>query len=83
VEGKTILVEIKPAKETKPPKRKNLKEAMTYMKNTSKWKYAKNYCDDRGWKFEIWTEKTLESFGVPGMKKRKKAPWKPFKRKKK
>ena len=53
------------------------------MKNTSKWKYAKRYCDDRGWKFEIWTEKTLESFGVPGMKTKKTAPWKPLKKRKK
>jgi hypothetical protein len=83
IDGKVILVEIKPLDQTKPPKRKNLNEALTYMKNTSKWKYAKRYCDDRGWKFEIWTEKTLESFGVPGMKTKKTAPWKPLKKRKK
>mgnify|MGYP006413374899 FL=1 len=83
MDGKTILVEIKPDAQTKPPKRKNLNEALSYMKNTSKWKYAKKYCDDRGWKFEIWTENTLEGFGVPGMKRVKKAPWKPLKKKKK
>lgn len=83
MDGKILLVEIKPAVQTKPPKRKNLNEALSYMKNTSKWKYAKKYCEERGWKFEIWTEKTLESFGVPGMKKTKKVPWKPLKKKKK
>jgi hypothetical protein len=65
MDGKTILVEIKPFKETQVPKKKNLREALTYMKNTSKWRYAKKYCDDRpGYKFEIWTEKTLEGLGI-------------------
>ena len=79
-DGKTVLVEIKPLAQTKPPKRKNLNEAMTYMKNISKWKYAKRYCDNRGWKFEIWTEKTLEGFGIKTLSKPK---WKAFKRIKK
>jgi len=83
--GKTVLVEIKPLAQTKPPKRKNLNEALAYMKNTSKWKYAKRYCDDRGWKFEIWTENTLEGFGIKTLAKPKpgKKTWKSFKRIKK
>ena len=86
--GQTILVEIKPAAQTKPPKRKNLNEALRYMKNTSKWKYAKRYCDQRGYKFEIWTEKTLENFGIKTLTNKTKAKtgkrtWKSFKRIKK
>jgi len=91
VTGKTVLVEIKPLAQTMPPKRKNLNEALAYMKNTSKWKYAKRYCDDRAWKFEIWTEKTLEGFGIktlavkrkPSKAKQGKKTWKSFKRIKK
>jgi hypothetical protein len=86
-DGRTILVEIKPLHQTQPPKKKNLNEALTYMKNTSKWKYAKRYCDDRGYKFEVWTEKTLEGFGINLMVRPKtktgKRTWKPFKRIKK
>jgi len=89
--GKVLLVEIKPAAQTKPPKRKNLNEAMTYMKNTSKWKYAKRYADQRGYKFEIWTEKTLEGLGIKTMTTKYKASktktgkriWKSFKKIKK
>lgn len=90
-DGTTVLVEIKPHKQTQQPKKKNLNEALTYMKNISKWKYAKKYCDDRGYKFEIWTENTLESFGINLMTPRNKASktkvgkkvWKSFKRIKK
>jgi hypothetical protein len=64
MDGATILVEIKPHGQTQPPKRKNLNEALTYIKNTSKWKYAKRYAENRGWRFEIWTEKTLEQLGI-------------------
>lgn len=59
------LVEIKPDKQTRPPevpKRKTkrfLIEAATYMKNEAKWKAAKRYADDRGWRFMIITENHL------------------------
>ena len=67
IDGQTILVEIKPYKQTIAPKRKNLREALTYIKNESKWKYTRKYCEKRGWRFEIWTEKTLEGFGIKTM----------------
>tara|TARA_Y100000031_G_scaffold92598_1_gene101700 strand:- start:606 stop:1136 length:531 start_codon:yes stop_codon:yes gene_type:complete len=68
VSGDTYLVEIKPLSQTKPPKRKNLKEALTYMKNTSKWDAARKFCDDRpGYKFLIWTERELETMGIKTM----------------
>jgi|TARA_B100000929_G_scaffold230335_1_gene186737 hypothetical protein len=65
--GRTLLVEIKPSHQTKPPKRKKLNEALGYMKNISKWKYAKKYCDEHGYEFQIWTEKELEAMGIKTM----------------
>lgn len=69
--GKIILVEIKPEAQTIKPdlsKRKSrnrlLTEAATYVKNVSKWKAAQIYCEERGWQFQIWTEKTLKQLGI-------------------
>lgn len=62
-----ILVEIKPAVQTKPPttsnKKRLLTEGLTYVKNQSKWKAAKRVCDKKGWQFQIWTEHHLRSLG--------------------
>jgi len=69
--GKTILVEVKPFNQTQKPEitrgksRKTiLSEGLTYIKNKSKWKAASHYAEDRGWHFEIWTEKELTSMGI-------------------
>ena len=68
--GDIILVEIKPQKQTIPPKnpkrktKKYLNEVSAYIKNTSKWTYAQEYAKSRGWKFQIWTEVTLKNIGV-------------------
>lgn len=62
---KTYIVEIKPEAQCFPPapgKRKTkryMQESMTFIKNQSKWKYAEQYCKDRGWEFIILTEKHL------------------------
>lgn len=86
-DGKTILVEIKPDKETAPPKRPDksrryINEAMTYVKNMNKWEAANTYAKDRGWEFQIWTEETLHSMGI--MKKLKALkPLKPYRKKRK
>jgi len=85
---KTILVEVKPDKETRPPKnpgkktKRYITEGLTYVKNMNKWKAAKKYSADRGWEFQIWTENTLDAMGIrpkgkvlkplPKMKKPKK-----------
>lgn len=59
---KVTLIEVKPKKETKPPtnrgkkKSRFLKEAITYEVNTAKWKYARAYCEAKGWDFIIMTE---------------------------
>ena len=34
---------------------------MTYETNLAKWKYAREYCKQRGWKFLILTEKDIFS----------------------
>lgn len=61
---KTIVVEIKPYKQTQPPKQKKSKRAMvteslTFSINTAKWKAAKKLCEDNDWEFVILTEKEL------------------------
>ena len=69
-DGRTLLVEVKPAKETAPPRKpsrktaKYITEVMTYAKNISKWEAAAEYAADRGWTFEIWTEDTLRKLGI-------------------
>jgi len=68
--GATYLIEIKPKKQTQQPKRRTrvtkgyINEVMTYAKNQSKWKAADEYCKDRGWLFEIWTEETIKKMGI-------------------
>lgn len=69
-DNQTWLIEIKPDKETKEPKKRNTKsrqymnEVMTYVKNQSKWEAAKEYAEVRGWKFQVWTEKTITALGI-------------------
>ena len=75
-EDKTLLVEIKPERETVPPTgekrtKRYIAEGLNYVKNMNKWKAANEYAKDRGWEFQIWTEKTLQemkllSKPVPG-----------------
>lgn len=68
-DGRKYLIEIKPKAQTAPPQSKKktkrfLSEAVTYTKNISKWKAARSYAEDRGMKFEIWTEDTLKALGI-------------------
>lgn len=91
-ENKTYLIEIKPEKQTKLPKNPNkskryISEALTYVKNQNKWQAAQEYALDRGWYFQIWTEKELQNLGIlqkptPGKLKQMK-PLKPYRKKKK
>lgn len=61
----TVIVEIKPSKETKPPAvqskptKQYLREVYTWGINSAKWKAAEEYCKDRMWKFIIMTEYDL------------------------
>ena len=62
----TLVVEIKPYKQTKEPKpgkRKSKKslitENITFSINKSKWQAASDFCNKHSWKFVILTEKEL------------------------
>jgi hypothetical protein len=61
---KTVMMEVKPLKQTKPPTqtrktRKYIAEAATYAVNQSKFAAAREFCKDHGWEFQIITEKEL------------------------
>lgn len=62
---KTMLIEVKPKKQTKPPEQKKritkqyINEVTTWGVNQAKWKAAEEYCLDRGWEFKIITEDHL------------------------
>ena len=68
--GKTYIIEIKPDKQTKPPKKpkrktkRYLTEVLTYAKNQSKWEAAEKWAAKRGYEFAIWTEHTIKSLGI-------------------
>ena len=72
--GDCILVEIKPKKETSPPKKparktkRYINEVVTFVKNQSKWEAANQFADHKGWKFQIWTEDTLSNLGIKLLK---------------
>lgn len=68
----TIMIEIKPEKQTLPPdiskknktptgriSRRYLNEVKTFGINDAKWKAARIYCAAKGWTFQIMTEKHL------------------------
>jgi len=61
------LIEIKPKKQTKPPKpnpkhkRRYLKEVKTWGINEAKWKAAQEFCENKGWKWQIITEDILNN----------------------
>jgi hypothetical protein len=63
-----VMVEIKPHASTIPPvlaegkkpsDRSHKKKMITYVINDAKWRHARAYCADRGWKFQIMTEYDL------------------------
>ena len=62
---KESLIEIKPAKQVREPKKQKVRskkyvsEVVEYAKNQAKWEAAKDYCDDRRWEFKVLTEHEL------------------------
>jgi len=62
---KTYVIEVKPKKQTTPPKKKSrmtkgyLYEMKTYAVNQAKWKAASEFCNDRLIEFKIITEDQL------------------------
>ena len=60
----TSIIEVKPQKQTVPPKKKKktksyIKECMTYSINEAKWESARKYCKNQGWNFIILTEDNI------------------------
>jgi hypothetical protein len=64
-DGRTYLIEVKPAKQCEPPvfpgkrTQRYLTESLTFLKNQAKWKAATEYAKDRNWGFKIITEREL------------------------
>jgi hypothetical protein len=64
-DGTVVVIEVKPASQAEPPKqpkrmtRRYVNEVFEYGKNQAKWKAAREYCSDRGWQFEVFTEREL------------------------
>ena len=64
-EIKTYIIEVKPKRQTVPPKQKSrvtksfLHEAKTYAVNQAKWKAADEFCKDRMIQFKVITEDEL------------------------
>jgi len=62
---KKFIIEVKPKKQTKPPKpvsrktRRWLNEVKTYSINEAKWKHAKEWCENNNMEFKILTEEEL------------------------
>lgn len=61
---KIQMIEIKPKKQTMPPKTDGrrstvIRETMLWNMNQAKWSAAKKFCDMRNWEFKILTEKEL------------------------
>ena len=59
VDGEKILIEIKPHNQTQKPVNENCWAYKEYVKNTCKWKAAIEFCEKKGYKFKILTEKTI------------------------
>lgn len=62
----TVVIEVKPKKQTIPPMikknkqdKKYIREAVTFGINDAKWKAARDFCADRKWRFVIMTEDDL------------------------
>lgn len=69
--GKVLMIEIKPKKQTVQPvatqgKKKStlLTESLAWVKNNSKWKAAIQYAKDNNIEFQIWTEDTLKRLRI-------------------
>ena len=84
--NETWLIEIKPDKQTRQPvyqgrkTKRYISESMDYVKNQNKWKAAERFAKERGWKFVVWTENTLERMGI---KPKSTKPLKPYVKRKK
>ncbi|AKA61997.1 head completion protein [Proteus phage vB_PmiM_Pm5461] len=74
--GQEFLFEVKPFKETQPPrppanvtvkaKKRFMEEMYTYQVNSDKWKAAKKLADKMNLQFKIVTESSLKTMGWKG-----------------
>jgi hypothetical protein len=83
--GDIKLIEVKPHKETMKPKgdkrtKRLIRESLVYVKNRSKWEYAEEFVKQRGWTFEIWTEKYLLAHGIMPKSTKPAKKLKPYRR---
>lgn len=68
--GQELLIEVKPEKQTKPPKQPKklnesyIKELETWNVNQAKWNAAIKYARMKGMTFRVWTEKSLNNIGI-------------------
>lgn len=60
VDGECWVVEIKPYNQTQRPVNENCWAAKEYIKNMCKWRATKEFCESKGYKFKIFTERTIE-----------------------
>ena len=60
IDGEKWIVEIKPYSQTQKPMNENSWLWDAYTRNMSKWIAAKRFCEDRGLKFKILTERTID-----------------------
>lgn len=59
---KTIWIEVKSERETKPPRNKSDTKAMaTYLTNTCKWESATQLAKSKGYEFHVITEAQLKN----------------------
>jgi hypothetical protein len=62
---KTMVIEVKPASQAKPPvikeskDKRYIREVIEWGINSAKWEAAQKYCAERKWTFHIFTEKEL------------------------
>lgn len=58
--GECWVVEIKPYNQTQKPINENCWGYKEYIKNMCKWKATQEFCKSKGYKFKIFTERTIE-----------------------
>lgn len=63
----TMMIEVKPLKETMPPVHKKgkrrsrvISEELTWATNCAKWRAAEDFCKKQGWKFVKLTEREIQ-----------------------
>lgn len=60
VDGTGMVVEIKPLNQTTKPLNENCYAYREYVKNMCKWQAAQEFCKEKGYKFKILTEQTIQ-----------------------